>query len=195
MTLPLATWILIALAGVGVAAQLVELYGLWQVRHRRWPEPPRYPGFSVLVPLAGADEELRENLESHLAADYPGEWELVLGVRSEEDPAYPIARAFVAQHPERVRLALQQGEPGHNPKVNQLITLTQRARYDFIAVADSNVRVGPGHLREHAAVLATPNIGLSTHGLGGIGERSLGAILDNMTLASFCAPNLAAGDA
>jgi len=86
---------------------------------------------------------------------------------------------------------LQEGEPGHNPKVNQLITLTRAARYDVIAAIDSNVRIRPNYLREVAAVLEQPRVGLATHMIAGIGEKRLGAILDNLTLASFVAPGVA----
>lgn len=193
MHLPTSSWVLYGLAAIGVAAQLFELYGLWLARHLKRPAPERFPGFSVLVPLAGADDELLQNLESHLAVDYPGDWELLLGVRDRTDAAYPVARALAARRSDRVRLFVQEGEPGFNPKVNQLITLTRHARYEVVAVADSNVRVTPSHLSEHAATLAQANIGLSYHGFCGVGERRLGAVLDNLTLASFAAPNLSTG--
>jgi ceramide glucosyltransferase len=191
MTLQLATWAMYGLALFGVAVQLVELYALWAMRRRRIPDISSFPGFSVLKPLCGLDDELVENLESHAAIDYPGEWELILGVRNEVDLAYPIARDFAARHPERVTLVIQEGEPGHNPKVNQLITLTRRARHELIAVTDSNIRVPPTCLREHAALLSNPEVGLTSHDYCGAGERRLGAILDNMTLASFGATNIA----
>ena len=48
---------------------------------------------------------------------------------------------------------MQQGEPGLNPKVNQLITLAPQARYDVLLISDSNTRVGPGYLEEIVAHL------------------------------------------
>jgi ceramide glucosyltransferase len=191
MPLPLATLILYGLAALGVAVLLLELYALWKLPRRTLPTPRSYPSFSVLKPLCGLDDELLLNLESHLAVDYPGDWEVLLGVRSNSDLAYPLAREFAAAHPDRVRLVVQQGEPGHNPKVNQLITLTREARFELIAVTDSNVRVPPNYLREHAALLEDPSIGLTSHDFAGAGERRLGAIFDNMTLASFLAPSIA----
>lgn len=183
---------LAAVALLGLLLATWELEALRRVRRQALPPPPRFPGISVLKPLCGMDEELELNLRSHLALEYPGDWELVLGVRSAQDGAYPLARAFADAHPERVRLVLQEGAPGHNPKVNQLISLTRAARHEVIALTDSNVRVAPGYLSEVASVLASPGIGLATHLVAGVGERGMGAVLDNLTLSYFVATTLSA---
>jgi ceramide glucosyltransferase len=194
MDLPLASLVLFALAAGGMISLLVELSALQRLRSKKLPQPTDYPAISLLKPLCGLDDELLHNLESHLAIDYPGEWEIVLGVRSTNDLAYPVARDFAAAHPERVRLVFQQGAPGHNPKVNQLITLTRAARYPVIAMTDSNVRVHPEYLREHAALLSQPGIGLSSHLFVGVGERASGAAIDNMMMSSIVSPSLAAAN-
>lgn len=191
MEFALPTAIFFGLAILGVLLLFVEIVCLALLLRTRRPDPPRWPSVSIIKPLCGLDDELLENLESHLALDYPAPFEILLGVRSEKDPAFSVAQAFAKAHPDRVRLLLQRGEPGHNPKVNQLITLTAEAKYEVIALTDSNVRVHPGYLREHAQALADPKIGLSTNVISGVGERRLGAILDNLTLASFVAPNIA----
>jgi ceramide glucosyltransferase len=155
--------------------------------------PASWPSISILKPLAGLDDELELNLESHLALDYPGEWEILLGVRTEHDPAYALAKAFAEKHAPLVRLVMQEGEPGLNPKVNQLITLTRHARFEIIALTDSNVRVSTSWLREHALYLGRANIGLTSHGFVGVGEATFGSALDNLTLTAFF-PNLVTAD-
>jgi len=187
----------LVLVGVVAASILVlswELGAAWRLLHRRFAAPEVWPSMSLLKPMAGRDDELEENLESHAAIDYPGEWELILGVRSASDPAYAVAQAFVARHPGRARLVLQEGEPGLNPKVNQLITLTRHAKGEVIALTDSNVRVTPQLLREHAASLAQPTVGLSTHTFAGDGEETLGSAFENMTSISYIVPNGATGE-
>ena len=77
----------------------------------------------------------------------------------------------------------QAGEPGGNPKVNQLIGLAAAARHPVLVVSDSNVRVAPGYLDEVAGHLADPGVGLVTHLVVGDGERSLGSRLDGLHLA------------
>jgi ceramide glucosyltransferase len=192
-------WVLAALLfplWVGWVSLFIQYASLKYVSRRRYPPPASYPPISVLKPMAGYDDDLVENLQSHLDLDYP-EFEILIGVHDTRDAAYPIAKAFAEKHGAhgRVRLVLQEGEPGLNPKVNQLITLTRHARYEVIAVTDANVRVPKHFLREHAAVLAAPAVGLSTNAFVGVEEESLGAALENMTHASFAAASISTGEA
>ena len=55
---------------------------------------------SILKPVAGADDELRENLESFAALDYPA-YELLIGLASPDDPARPIVEALPRGAPRR----------------------------------------------------------------------------------------------
>jgi ceramide glucosyltransferase len=185
---------LLALAAVGLVAlalQLALTLSFWRSGAESSAAPAHAPGISVLKPLCGADDALAENLASFAALDYP-DYEVVLGVRSAADPAYPLARAAVARWPERFRLALQVGEPGLNPKVNQLVTLADAARHDLLVVSDSNVRVEPGYLREVARAFADPEVGCLTHPVVGVGERRLGSLMDNLHLTASVAPGMVA---
>jgi ceramide glucosyltransferase len=187
----LAALILFALAGVGlllIGAQLASLR-----RHLRQPLPPTnsQPAISVLKPLCGVDDELFDNLRTFIDLDYPN-YEILLGVKSVEDSAYPLARKAQALWPERVRVVLQSGAPGFNPKVNQLIGLVKRARHDILVVSDSNMRVARNYLREIAGHFQDSQVGLITHPIAGIGGRRLGARMDNLYLSSSIAPGVIA---
>lgn len=184
---------LLGLALFGCVIAVLGLFAVRWLRQRKVTTPVQWPGISILKPLAGLDDGLEQNLLSHLAIDYPGEWELLLGVRSPQDGAYETARAFAAAHGPRVKLVVQEGEPGFNPKVNQLITLTAAARFPILAGTDSNIRVHPQLLKEHASLLAPVQVGLSSHVFVGSGEETLWAAFDNMVLCSFVATNLAFG--
>jgi ceramide glucosyltransferase len=177
----------------GVSAVWLGFEGscLWRLRRRPAERPLRYPSCSILKPLSGYDEELDRDLESHAAMDYPGKWELLLGLRDAGDPAAAVARAFAARHPGRVKLVVHEEEAGLNPKVNQLIALTRAARHEVIACTDANIRVPVGHLREIAAALERPGVGVATHLVAGVGERRLGAAFDNQAWNAFVAPNVA----
>ena len=99
------------------------------------------PGISILKPLCGVDDDLEANLAQFASLDYP-RYEVLLGVKDTRDPAYAVARAAVARWPQVMRLVLQEGEPGLNPKVNQLVTLSSEARYD--AVGDQRLERARG---------------------------------------------------
>ena len=171
----------------GCAFGLV-LYALQLVAvavHRRAPAraPRLRRGISILKPLCGLDDDLVANLECFCALDY-APYELLLGVRDREDAAYPVAVAFARRHPRRVRVVLQRGEPGLNPKVNQLATLARAARYDIVVVSDSNVRVAAEYLDEIAACLEDARVGLVTHPVAGVGEARFGSLMDNLHLCA-----------
>lgn len=190
MTTTIATALLLV-AGAGLCFMALQIFLL--VRHLRVaaPRPSHCPGISVLKPLCGIDDDLANNIASFAGLDYP-HYEVLLGVRDANDPAYPIARAAETRWPGLMRIVLQRGEPGLNPKVNQLITMGARARHDILVVSDSNVAAAPGYLGEIAGYLEDPRVGLVTHPVAGFGEQTWGALMDNAHLCSGIAPGMVA---
>jgi ceramide glucosyltransferase len=174
--------VLFACAAFGLTLYFLQLLAV--VAHRRGGRvaPGRQPGISVLKPLCGLDDDLVDNLECFVRLAYD-RYELCLGVRDQHDPAYPLAVAMARKYPERVRVILQKGAPGLNPKVNQLVTLARAARYDLLVVSDSNVRAAAHYLAEIAAHLEDPDVGLVTHPVCGVDEARFGSLMDNLHLA------------
>jgi len=172
-------------AGCAFGLFLYALQLVAVVMHKRAPSPrPRLRrGISILKPLCGLDDDLVANLECFCALDY-APYELLLGVRDRHDAAYPLALALARRFPRRVRVVLQRGTPGLNPKVNQLVTLARAARYDLVVVSDSNVRVDADYLDEIAAHLEDARVGLVTHAVAGIGEARFGSLMDNLHLCA-----------
>jgi ceramide glucosyltransferase len=182
---------LLALSAASLALLAVEGIAL---RRQLSPAPPRprgAPGISVLKPLRGVDDDLEANLAAFAALDWP-DYEVLLGLHDEGDPASGPARAAASRWPGVFRVVLQRQELGLNPKVNQLDTLVAEARHEILVVSDSNVRVSPGYLAEIAARLEDPGVGLVTHLIAGVGEANVGALLENLHLAGGIAPGIAA---
>ncbi|MFP2904502.1 glycosyltransferase [Pyxidicoccus sp. 3LFB2] len=191
----LASGLLLLAALFGLLALVIQY--LLVLRHRRdvaplLPEGAPRSGISILKPLCGVDDDLEANLEQFARLDYAGPYEVVLGVKDVRDAAYAVARAAVARWPGVMRLELQEGAPGLNPKVNQLITLADRARFDLLVISDSNTRVSAGYLEELAAAFSDPSVGCVTHPVAGMGEKSFGSLLDNLYLASSAAAGMIA---
>jgi ceramide glucosyltransferase len=136
--------------------------------------------------MKGAEPGLYENLASLATQDYP-EYEIVAGTADADDPALDVARKVQADFP-AARIVLRSGERrlGLNPKVNLLAALADHARHGCWLISDSNVRAGPGYLRDTAAELADPEVGLVTNLPIGAGE-GLGAALEELHLGSFVA--------
>ncbi len=178
--------LLFVAAATGLAILGIQLVTLRMHMRRPRPITTKFKPISILKPLCGVDDGLEANLEQFATLDYPN-YELLLGVRDLEDPALPLAEACARRHPARVRVVIQRGEPGMNPKVNQLITLERVACHPILVISDSNVRLRPGYLEEIAAGLSDPGVGLVTHPIVGVGEERLGSLLDNLHMVGNCA--------
>jgi ceramide glucosyltransferase len=189
---------LLVAALFGVALISAQTLALWSQLRGDVPWPVRRAPISILKPLRGLDDDLAGNLASFAEIAYPS-YEVLLGVESVDDPAYPVAWAVARRWPKRFRVIVQDGEPGLNPKVNQLITLASAARHELLLISDSNTRPPPGYLDEIAGWLSDPTVGLVTNPLVGEGEegrvghrRRLGALLDNLHLSGGITPGVVA---
>src|SRR5215469_7727409 len=77
---------LLALAGLGYYfAALVATYLFLGAHRLQLAEPA--PAVSILKPLKGLDPAMLDAFRSHCRQQYPGEYELLFGVGSLDDPA------------------------------------------------------------------------------------------------------------
>jgi ceramide glucosyltransferase len=115
-------------------------------------------GASILKPISGSDEGLREAIASHVALQ--GEFELLCGVSSLDDPAVPLIREFSEKF-SNIRVVECRTET-RNGKVGVLIDLAAEARYPILVVNDADIRVEPDYLSRVTAPLSDPGVGLVT---------------------------------
>src|SRR5579875_4189829 len=77
---------------------------LWAARsflRRRPPQPADFaPGVSILKPLKGFDPEMYEAFASHCRQQYTGEYELLFGVSSLDDPAVAAVQRLQSEFPD-----------------------------------------------------------------------------------------------
>jgi ceramide glucosyltransferase len=145
---------LLALAGIGyfVAAWLAARVYLAE---RSGPLADFAPGVSVLKSLKGLDPGMIEAFRSHCRQSYAGDFELLFGVASLDDPATAAVQQLQAEFPERrIRLIACPEQLGTNGKVSTLVQLAAQARYDFLLINDSDITVGPRYLERVMACFA-----------------------------------------
>ncbi|MGA8041802.1 MAG: bacteriohopanetetrol glucosamine biosynthesis glycosyltransferase HpnI [Terracidiphilus sp.] len=124
------------------------------------------PGVSILKSLKGTDPGMLEAFRSHCRQSYTGEYELLFGVSSLDDPAVATVRALEAEFPERaIRLLVCPERLGTNGKVSTLAQMQGEARYDFLLVNDSDITVGPRYLERVMAEFAPQAEGAAEVGL------------------------------
>ncbi len=84
---------------------------------------------------------------SHCRQDYAGEYELLFGVASADDPAVSAVVELQREFPERaIRLIVCPERLGTNGKVSTLAQLIPQARYDYLLINDSDITVSPRYL-------------------------------------------------
>lgn len=173
---------------VTTAWAVIGPLALWRVLRRRvsvregTKREPELEPVSLLKPVAGIDDSLEPNLRSFFAQDY-GPYEIVFGVQGEEDPALELVRRLMRDHPHvTARVVVHDGGRGINPKVSNLRAMLTSARHDLVVVSDSNIRVHPHYLREMREQMSRPGVGLVTSLFTGVGERTLGALVENSHL-------------
>lgn len=130
--------------------------------HRRAADPPPLDRpVTVLEPLTGVDHGTGADLVTFFVQDHP-DLELVFGVAEDDDPAVPLVRRLMEEHPEvPATLAVGAGE-GSNPKVAILQRMVEHAEHETLLVVDSDMRVEPGYVRRLCAPLAEEGVGLVT---------------------------------
>jgi ceramide glucosyltransferase len=143
-------------AVLALVAQLV-----WQ-SHGAAKTSARLPPVTILKPLCGAEPGLYEHLRSFCRQDYP-EFQIVFGLHDPTDPALAIVERLRGEFPSLpIDIVVNPQQHGSNHKTSNLINMLVRARHDVLAMADSDVYVGPDYLHTVTAPLRDRSVGLVT---------------------------------
>jgi ceramide glucosyltransferase len=198
LALETATTVL-AVAGIGyflAAIVAVRVYLL----ERRAPLTAYAPGVSILKSLKGLDPGMMDAFRSHCRQNYAGEFEMLFGVSSLEDPAVAAVDQLQAEFPERaIRLLECPERLGTNGKVSTLVQLAAHARYDFLLINDSDITVSSRYLERvmgcFAPTAATAGkdkapVGLVTALYRGRAHGTIGSRLEALGIATDFMPGV-----
>src|SRR5271169_4723537 len=139
---------------------------LWSARSFVRRRPGAFPGFaptvSILKPVKGLDPGMYEAFASHCRQDYPAEYEILFGISSlpassDIDPAVEAIQRLQSEFPNRsIRLIQTPEQLGPNGKIGNVVQLLPHARYEYLLVNDSDIRVSPRYLTRVMAEFAAP---------------------------------------
>jgi ceramide glucosyltransferase len=146
------------------------------------------PPVSILKPVRGLDHEVYENFASFCRLDYP-EYEVVFAVSDASDPVIAVIEKLRADFPARsIRLITDIPHCGASDKVNNLCQLARNAKYEFLVMSDSDVRVEPDYLRHVIAPFGDRTVGVVTAFYKSLSAGSLASNLDALGMYMDSAP-------
>ncbi len=156
-------WTFLVPAVCGSVYAVLCLLSVLRLRLERPARPKEpfaaWPEVTMLKPVHGLEKNQYENLRSACLQDYP-HFQVVFSVQEPNDEAIPILRRLQAEFgSERVTVAVENCRPGTNGKINNMAGGLKYARYDYLVISDSDVRLGPDYLKRIIAPLADPEVG------------------------------------
>ena len=120
---------------------------------------PSWPPVTVLKPVCGLEKNLGINLRSACLQDYP-EFQVVFSVQDTDDPAIPLLKDIQREFgTEKVAVAIDGTQSAPNGKIKNLLGALPYARYEYLVISDSDVRLRPDYLKTIIAPLADPAVG------------------------------------
>jgi len=158
-----------------------------ELRTNTDPSFESLPAISILKPLKGTDPEIYESFRSHCLLDYP-EYEIIFGVSDPADPAIAPVQRLQTEFPQlSIQLLVCSEILGTNVKVSNLAQMVKQARYDYLLVNDSDIRVEPDYLRRVITPLLAPNAGMVTCLYRGAAAPTLGSQIESLGIGTdFC---------
>lgn len=156
---------------------------------------PFTPGVSILKPLRGLDPSMAEAFASHCRQRYAGDYEILFGVSSLDDPAVAAVQELQTEFPDcAIRIVLCPETLGPNGKVSNVAQLVPHARYDYLVINDSDIHVGPRYLARimapFAATVAQKPTGLVTVLYRGLAHGSLWSRIEALAISTDFAPGV-----
>lgn len=163
-------------------------------RTLRQPLPDFYPAVSILKPVKGVDAEMYAAFSSHCRQQYPGEYEILFGVHSPQDPAVAEIERLQREFPSQtIRVVVCPEVLGANGKVSNLVRMAAEARFDHLLINDSDIHVSPRYLSRVMPRFAAPGktdrpVGMVTALYRGRAHGTLGSRLEALGIATDFIP-------
>lgn len=183
---------------VTFASLFYFMAALWSARsfvRRRVAGGDFAPGVSILKPLKGFDPGMAEAFASHCRQEYAGEYEILFGVYSLDDPAVAAVERLQTEFPERsIRLIVCPEKLGLNGKISNVVQMVREARHEYLILNDSDIHVSKHYLsrvmREFAAPGHHKPVGMVTAPYRGIAHRTLGSKMEALGIATDFFPGV-----
>ena len=129
--------------------------------HQRIETKPPFPGVTLLKPLKGRESSTESCLRSWLTQEYQGTMQVLFGVASAEDPVCEVVKSLLKEFPLcDAQLVVCGPLAGTNLKISKLMQLEVLAKHELVVISDADVQAPSDCLRNLAAWLQDPHVGL-----------------------------------
>jgi len=150
----------------GLAYLLLALLSARAFAHRWQRQSPvdgYAPDVTILKPVRGVDPRMYAGFVSHCQQEYAGNFEIVFGVGSLNDPAVEEIERLRVEFPScAIRLIECRERLGTSGKVSNLVQMLREARFEHVLINDSDIFVGPRYLERVMSSFAEQNVGMVT---------------------------------
>lgn len=154
-------------------------------------EPAFAPDISILKPMKGLDPRMHAGLISHCQQNYAGEYEILFGVGSVDDPAVAEIARLRVDHPQlNIRLIECPERLGPNGKLSNLAQMLPHARFEHIIVNDSDIVVSHDYLTHVIALFRDAKVGLVTAPYVGHAGSTLWSRLEALGISTDFIPGV-----
>ena len=121
-----------------------------------------YPPITILKPVCGLDHDAYQNFASFCTQSYP-QYQIIFAVGDRLDPVINVIQQIIKDFP-LVDIELVQSDRliGTNYKISNLANALPKAKYEFLVLADSDVRVDSAYLHNLVQPLVNPEVGAVT---------------------------------
>jgi len=159
-------------------------------------DPPLASGqrpVTLIKPICGLEWGLAENLRTFCNQDY-GDFQVIFGVHTPNDPAIPVIRKVIAEFPEHdLSLVVCDRLIGSNYKISNIANMAEYAKHEILVISDSDMRVDPTYLKAVIEPFDRDEVGAATclysgHGRGGTVSNVAAMFINDWFLPSALIP-------
>jgi len=148
------------------------------------------PPVSILKPIYGLDPDMLDCLRSFCRQDYP-KYQVIFGLQDKNDPAIPFVKQVMEEFSNYdISFIINTELHGTNHKVSNLINMNNDIKYEYILIADSDMRVSKKYLSKVMEPFGDEKIGVVTCLYSGKSRGKITSTLNAMFINTWFLPSV-----
>jgi ceramide glucosyltransferase len=145
---------------------------------------------TILKPVYGLDPEMLDNLRSFCKQDY-SQYQIIFGVQDKKDLAIPLIEKVIKEFKNvDISYVVNSKIHGANRKVSNLINMYPEIKYDYVLIADSDMRVPENYLASVMPAFADDEVGAVTCLYSGSARGKIASTLNAMFINEWFLPSV-----